>query len=121
MPQRPQSPCCEPGCHALTRNSRCPTHQSEYRKRSDANRPSAQARGYGARHQRWRKAVLARDYYICRGCRREAGKSAHADHIVPLAKGGGWSLENGQCLCESCHNRKTATEDGGFKGRKAGE
>jgi len=48
--------------------------------------------------------VLARDP-ICRSCRR--APSTEADHIVPLAQGGDWSLENGQGLCKTCHSRKT--------------
>jgi hypothetical protein len=45
------------------------------------------------------------------------------DHIVP--HGGDqtlfWDAANHQTLCEPCHNRKTATEDGGFIRRIAGE
>lgn len=38
------------------------------------------------------------------------------DHIIPH-KGDMklfWDSENHQPLCESCHNKKTAKEDGGF-------
>ena len=70
-------------------------------------RPSAASRGYDANHRRWRSMVLSRDP-ICRLCEREP--STEADHIVPLSHGGGWSLENGQGLCKTCHSRKTARE-----------
>ena len=32
----------------------------------------------------------------------------HADHVVPVADGGGTSLENGQGLCEACNYAKEA-------------
>jgi 5-methylcytosine-specific restriction protein A len=81
-------------------------------KRHKGRRPSAARRGYGRRHRRWRKMVLARDA-ICKRCNR--APSTDADHILPVSNGGEpYSLENGQGLCHSCHGRKTATEDGGF-------
>jgi hypothetical protein len=45
------------------------------------------------------------------------------DHIVPHSGDHDlfWSAANHQTLCEPCHNRKTATEDGGFIRRIAGE
>jgi len=75
----------------------------------DRQRGSSAARGYGARHRRWRAMILARDP-LCVHC-RERGRTTpatEADHIVPLRRGGGWSLENGQGLCKSCHSRRTA-------------
>ena len=34
-----------------------------------------------------------------------------ADHIVELKDGGApYDLNNGQCLCGSCHTRKTVAE-----------
>lgn len=60
-----------------------------------------------------RRVVLARDP-ICRICDRNA--STIADHIKPHK--GSWelfiALENLQGLCEECHSKKTAAEDGGF-------
>lgn len=35
----------------------------------------------------------------------------HLDHIKPDAFGGEPVLDNAACLCLSCHNRKTGTED----------
>jgi len=75
-------------------------------------RPNAAARGYcGNRHKAWRLAVLLRDGYTCRTCGRVCGKKreAHADHIVPVVQRPDMRYEvaNGQCLCHSCHSRKT--------------
>lgn len=69
----------------------------------------------------WRKGlrvlVLARDP-ICKICNRYA--STIADHIKPHR--GNWELftdlNNLQGLCKSCHDTKTATEDGGFGNAK---
>lgn len=76
------------------------------------SRPNAYRRGYtDGRHRAWRKAVLVRDAYTCRHCARVCGKKgeAHADHIVPVAVRPDlrYEVDNGQCLCASCHSRKT--------------
>ena len=75
-------------------------------------RPNAAARGYcSVRHKAWRAAVLARDGYACRDCGRVCGqkREAHADHIVPVKVRPDlrYEVDNGQCLCASCHSRKT--------------
>ena len=75
-------------------------------------RPNAYRRGYtDGRHRAWRKAVLVRDAYTCRHCGRVCGKKgeAHADHILPVAVRPDlrYEVDNGQCLCASCHTRKT--------------
>lgn len=54
--------------------------------------------------------MVLRSDPICRRC----GKAAEVvDHIRPLSQGGQNTFENLQPLCKSCHDRKTATEDGG--------
>lgn len=80
-------------------------------KRQSDNRPSAGRRGYGRRWRKLRLMVLRRDP-ICVRCKCRA--STHADHIAPKSRGGDDSFENLQGLCETCHNRKTVVEDGGF-------
>lgn len=83
-------------------------------KRPEA-RPNAYQRGYvDSKHFAWRQAVLLRDNWQCRACGRVCGKKreAHADHITPVSERPDlrYELTNGQCLCVSCHSRKTATE-----------
>jgi hypothetical protein len=60
-----------------------------------------------------RPTVLARDP-ICMECHRYP--STHVDHIKPHC--GNYALfcdlNNLQGLCEHCHNKKTAKQDGGF-------
>jgi 5-methylcytosine-specific restriction endonuclease McrA len=78
-------------------------------------RPNAYRRGYtDGRHRAWRLAVLERDGYICRDCGRVCGSKgeAHADHIIPVKVRPELrhEVDNGQCLCGSCHQKKTNTE-----------
>jgi hypothetical protein len=77
-----------------------------------AYRPNAAARGYcDPKHAAWRREVLLRDNWQCRACGRVCGKKreAHADHIIPVAQRPDlrYEVANGQCLCHSCHSRKT--------------
>ena len=67
--------------------------------------------------------MLTADAWTCRECGRVAsGKGeAHADHISPVVPGtdecengaSRYDVRNGQCLCASCHGRKTAREERG--------
>ena len=73
-------------------------------------RGTANERGYGANHVRWRRMVLNR----CPVCRvPDCGQPAViADHVVPLRWGGErYALANGQGLCVAHHNRKGAVEE----------
>jgi len=36
--------------------------------------------------------------------------ATEADHVIAIEDGGGWSIENGQGLCASCHGRKSLDE-----------
>lgn len=61
-------------------------------------------------HRAWRAAVLRRAGYRCEGpgCGR-TGVRFFADHIVERRDGGAHlDPANGQCLCGSCHSKKTA-------------
>ena len=58
----------------------------------------------GSSWDRIRKAVLARDSYTCRSCRRKDNLTV--DHIVQLSQGGTNNLENLQTLCKYCHEKK---------------
>jgi len=101
--------------------NRIPTHKPHRlpgpRSRYEATRPNAAAMGYcDKRHRAWRRAVLTRDGWQCRACGRICSgyREAHADHILPIADGGDrYDLANGQCLCVSCHSRKTRAENAG--------
>lgn len=79
------------------------------RTRPQLKRPSAHQMGYGVIWRRIRMMHLA-DEPLCQRC---GGAANVVDHIIPKAQGGTDDEENLQSLCESCHNRKTACEDGG--------
>lgn len=84
--------------------------------RYDSKRGSAAQRGYDYRWKKYRLNFLRKNP-LCFSC-LEKGRiipSTRVDHIVPH-KGNMklfWDQKNHQALCESCHNRKTATSDMG--------
>jgi 5-methylcytosine-specific restriction protein A len=73
-----------------------------------------QERGYGKEHERIR-AELMREVILCEECKRQ-GKlprvGTHADHIIPLAKGGTGDRSNYQLLCAPCHAAKSIHDSG---------
>lgn len=80
-------------------------------------RPSAAKRGYGRKWQKARASFLNK-YPLCKHCEAKGITEAATvvDHIIPH-KGNQqlfWDIFNWQALCKRCHDRKTATEDGGF-------
>lgn len=119
MPQSAPRPCTYAGCGVLVRDGsgRCPTHKHAERKALDAMRGSAHERGYSAAWQRARAGFL-RSHPLCtkHAAKGETVAASVVDHIVPH-KGDKvlfWEHDNWQALCKPCHDRKTATEDGGF-------
>lgn len=87
------------------------------------HRPNAAARGYtDRRHREFRLAVLNRDAWQCRRCGRVCTdrREAHADHVSPVVQGtdycesgvSRYDIDNGQCLCASCHTIKGREERG---------
>lgn len=79
-------PCLEPRCPSLATRLRCPAHERERERR----RGTTAQRGYGAAYQRARRALLA-TATVCAWCGLPArpGDPLTADHLVPLAQGGG--------------------------------
>ncbi|MEV6419048.1 HNH endonuclease signature motif containing protein [Streptomyces sp. NPDC051662] len=55
-----------------------------------------------------RPRALARDSFACLVC--GACERLEVDHILPIAKGGTWALDNAQTLCRRCHEEKTARD-----------
>lgn len=100
------------GCgHTYTTEERCPCarrREAERKRRHDAKRPNASARGYDSKWRRESKAFLAlpENRYCACGCGRPADT---VDHKVPH-KGDMrlfWDRSNWQPLASSpCHDRK---------------
>ena len=121
--RKPLRPCREPGCprYAEPGTAACSVHKA----------PRGPKTGYSAAIHRmyctraWtdgRKAFLTL-HPLCVECEAEGELMAATvvDHIVPHR--GDPALfhdqHNWQPLCKRHHDRKTATEDGGFGNRKA--
>ena len=119
MPLKPLSPCGYPACPAFAEVGEryCKAHKAKADKAEQDRRGTSTQRGYGARWQRLRLLVLARDP-VCRqpGCGQ---LSVDVDHVVSKARGGTDLLDNLQGLCHEHHSLKTAQEDGGFGRYKA--
>ena len=77
----------------IARGSRCARCQRAYRPRN------VQAS--------WAAAVVARDG-ACVDCGATVG--LEADHLIPLARGGGFTLDNGAARCHGCHARRTTAQ-----------
>lgn len=96
--------CAHAGCTTLTRQRRCEQHRSLDPKNHPGE--TSHDRGYGAAHQRWRKAVLALSPW-CEDCFREGrtvkAKDVHHIDGDPFNR----DIDNGMPLCRRCHNKRT--------------
>lgn len=79
---------------------------------SEQNRPTASARGYGSRWQRFQKQYL-NAHPPCVECGQGATCVDHKDGKGPLGERG-YDETNLQALCARCHGKKTVQQDGGF-------
>jgi 5-methylcytosine-specific restriction protein A len=124
MPPR-WTPCPHPSCPELVdrRTGDCARGHAQAKRRqaqqrTDAQRPNAKARGYGADHARFRAAVLRRDpICVIDGCDQP---STDADHH-PLTRrqlvAVGFNPndpKHGRGLCHPHHSSETARRDGGY-------
>jgi 5-methylcytosine-specific restriction protein A len=85
-------------------------------------RESSTARGYGYKWQQASKGFL-RQHPLCQCEECQEGKlrlreATVVDHIVPHRNDMSlfWDRNNWQAMAKECHDRKTATQDGGFRG-----
>ena len=110
--------CRAPGCTVrMAKPGLCPQHERQRRAAVDAKRGTSTERGYD---YRWRKlrGVYLREHPLCEPCQR-AGRVVAAtvvDHRTPH-KGDPallYDWDNLEAMCATCHNRKTASRDGGF-------
>lgn len=113
MAKRMLRECRKIGCKNLTDSVEgyCKDHAQESYA-YDKKRANSNDRGYNSRWRRYRKYFLMQ-HPVCVRCGRLA---TVVDHIIPH-KGNQdlfWQQSNHQALCKLCHDKKTATEDGGF-------
>lgn len=122
MPRKPLRPCKYPGCPELTEGYYCKEHQREMnREYNRSNRPYKKL--YNS--SRWKELRQYRlnTQPLCVECLKNdrITPATVVDHIKPH-KGDEelfYDFNNLQSLCKSCHDRKTAKEDGrwGKKGK----
>lgn len=146
MPNAAPRPCKHAGCRALTTSGAyCIDHAKVIRKQAEVKRASSSERGYGYRWQQASKGFLKKHPLCqCRDCQPKINEvlvlhgldhsqenylfisgirpdlaSKVVDHKI--AHDGDqklfWDSSNWQALTKPCHDRKTATEDGGFRGK----
>lgn len=127
MPSFAPRPCKRPGCRALvTAGAYCAAHTKVRQQQADAQRGSSTQRGYGYRWQKVSKAFLrAHPLCQCPECREGELRLLPAqvvDHIIPHRGDMTvfWDRKNWQAMNKRCHDRKTAREDGGFRGAGPG-
>lgn len=103
MPNRPRSPCTEPGCPELVdRPGKCPAHRRDYDRELKRRHTW---RNYGGDWPKIRAQVLAEEPLCPCGAR-----ATDVDHVVPLRRGGTHQRSNLQPLCKPCHASKSAKE-----------
>jgi 5-methylcytosine-specific restriction protein A len=126
MPVSAPRPCPRAGCNRLIsgRQRYCSDCQRIYERQKDEHRPNSHQRGYD---RQWRKA--SKDYLErnplceCPECKDpNTGEQIRlwsaevVDHIKPhrgdMRKF--WDEDNWQAMAKTCHDKKTAREDGGF-------
>lgn len=110
MPHSPNKPCSRPGCNTLTRGRFCEEHKRQHTREQEAKRPPGRAEAYGDEWRKLTKKIL-RDNPLCVRCHKQA-QVVH--HMKRWRRGGKTEPGNLQALCKRCHDRITATQDGGF-------
>lgn len=111
--------CAHAGCQELVQSVErcCDKHKKLRAKQSDVGRESAHQRGYTSRWTKARNGYL-NHHPLCVHCEAEGVvmEATIVDHIIPHKKDWKlfWDKDNWQALCKKHHDRKTATEDGGF-------
>lgn len=124
MAGSPRRPCKHRGCAELVTTGYCEKHAKD-ESANDLQRGSANDRGYNYAWKKAREGFLAKHpLCMCPDCKageKRALVATVVDHIRPHRgdKDLFWDRANWQAMSKACHDKKTATEDGGF-GRDIG-
>lgn len=123
MPLKSKRECNYPMCFELTRDTYCDKHKEERQvEKNDANRfynmhTRNKERTAFYKTGAWEKkrlSILKRDYGLCQVHKKQGAAQTGniIDHIIPLEVRPDLALEdsNLQCICQSCHNVKTAED-----------
>ena len=108
MTRRFPVPCVEPGCGAVSMESRCPQHRRASRSPSSHGRRRPAGRHISAR----RNALIQKQRGLCANCGGDVRTGGEVDHIVSLWREHtpGDIFENCVLLCKPCHAAKTRAE-----------
>ena len=79
--------------------------------------PHDKRRGHEFTHHE-RRLILERDNYTCCHCGDEDADILEVDHILAIGLGGSRGIDNGQTLCERCHDAKSASDRAAMRTRK---
>ena len=127
MPSKAKKICAHPGCKELVENKYCEAHRPEpkkvdWRKKRGTRSENKYRDWYSTDVWRRLRASHLASEPLCRECAKAdiITPATVVDHIIPHC--GDWEgftdPDNLQSLCVSCHNRKTAREDGAFGNRR---
>lgn len=103
-----------------TAGARCEQHAQQLRAELDKRRGSARKRGYTSQWDKASKQYLnLHPLCECKDCdagRKRITPANVVDHRIPHRGDMQlfWDETNWQAMSKPCHDRKTATEDGGF-------
>ena len=109
---KPPKICTYPGCGNLTHKRRCKEHERAYERLRAPHQRYYQT----AEWRRLRKVVIERDKGLCQECGAENARQVA--HIIARRQGGPDEPHNLRLLCDSCHSRETALDQGWGKPRK---
>ncbi len=121
MPMKPLKPCKHIGCNQLTRSTRCEEHTIHHKKETNKhiyNNRASYHHWYAKPSWKQLRTSMLIQHPLCASCllTNTYTPSTIVDHIRPH-KGDihlFYDIDNLQTLCKRCHDRKTATDDGGF-------
>lgn len=119
MARKAPRPCRFPGCPETTTSDDgyCPNHRKLVNQKFERTRETAVQRGYSTRWHKARKSFL-NSHPLCEICLL-SGTTTPAAVVDHIERHGGdydkfWDENNWQALCDTCHRKKTVTQDNVF-------